>query len=516
MDHYNSLWRREQKIIFDLGNLVDSTYTGLFNTTLTATFFTVPESPPTADIILPISLRQSSTDKPSAFSVPSQNASIEYTLPQNILRAVVSLSACGQATEEFWYTNVLSSQVDTFASTTGTLYGYSPFREVQLLIDGQLAGVSWPFPVIFTGGIVPGLWRPIAAIDAFDLREHEIDITPWLPLLCDGLSHSFEIRVAGLNDDGNDKASLAETVGSYWVVSGKIFIFSDASGSITTGTHPAISVPAPDIELSSSIATNATGANETLTYNTTVSRRLSISSTIYTSHGSQLATWEQILEYRNLNALTAQGTTQSTIQNTSGSDLSSSVEYANTYSYPLSVNSTFSIFASGAFGIDATLSHGLVYDIRGPSVFPSGIQSFEISTQATFPIPGRSQPQSIILPSSIPKFNGALITTTQSGSASYLSAGKASYSYGTTEQDFEFRGARSGNATAVYELYRRHVKAVNSSVVEDQQTLAGGTLTPPTQQVRPSSESSGFGDFSVRSMLGRGPGQLKAERAEQD
>ena len=511
MDQYNSLWRTEQKLIFDLGNLIDNTYTASFNTTLTATFFTVPESPATADIILPISLRQSSVDKPSAFSVPSQNASVAYTLPQNILRAVVSLSACGQATEEFWYTNVLSSQVDTFAATTGTLYGYSPFREVQLLIDGQLAGVSWPFPIIFTGGIVPGLWRPIAGIDAFDLREHEIDITPWLPLLCDGLSHSFEIRVAGLSDDGNDKASLTETVGSYWVVTGKIFIFSDASGSITTGTDPSISVPAPDIELSSSITTNTTGANETLTYETIVNRRLSISSTIRTSHGTRLAAWEQNLDYRNLNALTAQGTTQNSIQNTSGSDLSTSVGYANTYSYPLSVNSTFTIFASGAFGIDATLSRGLVYDVRGPSVFPSGIQSFDISTQATVPIPGRSQPQSIILPSSIPNFNGALITTTQGGSAAYLSAGSASYSYGTTEQDFEFKGARSGNVTAVYELYRRHVKAVNSSLVEDQQTLAGGTLTPLTKQVRLSSELSGFGGFSVRSMLGRGPGQLKAD-----
>jgi hypothetical protein len=53
---------------------------------------------------------------------------------------------------------------------------------VQLLIDGQLAGLSWPFPVVFTGGIVPGFWRPVVGIDAFDLREDVIDITPWLPV----------------------------------------------------------------------------------------------------------------------------------------------------------------------------------------------------------------------------------------------------------------------------------------------------------------------------------------------
>lgn len=48
-----------------------------------------------------------------------------------------------------------SGYEETFPQT-GEFYGYSPFREVQLFIDGMLAGVAWPFPVIFTGGVVPG------------------------------------------------------------------------------------------------------------------------------------------------------------------------------------------------------------------------------------------------------------------------------------------------------------------------------------------------------------------------
>lgn len=128
MEQYNALWEKDQKIIFDLGNLVNDIYTGSYYTTLTATFFTIPESRPTADIILPISAELSSENMASAFSIPGQNASVSYTLPQNIERAVISLSACGQATEEFWYTNTYNSDVDTFLSTAGTLYGYSPFR----------------------------------------------------------------------------------------------------------------------------------------------------------------------------------------------------------------------------------------------------------------------------------------------------------------------------------------------------------------------------------------------------
>ena len=121
-------------------NIINTVYTASFNTTLTATFFTVPDTQPSADTILPISAELSGENMGSAFSVPGQNASVSHTLPQNVERAVISLSACGQATEEFWYTNAFNSEVTTFEIQGDTLYGFSPFREVQLLIDGQLAG----------------------------------------------------------------------------------------------------------------------------------------------------------------------------------------------------------------------------------------------------------------------------------------------------------------------------------------------------------------------------------------
>ncbi len=508
MEQYNALWSKNQKIIFDLGNLIDSTYTGPFNTTLTATFFTVPDSKATADTILPISAEQSSANMGSAFSVPGQNASVSYTLPQNVERAVISLSACGQIAEEFWYTNVYNSDVDTFDPTAGTLYGFSPFREVQLLIDGQLAGVSWPFPIIFTGGIVPGLWRPVVGIDAFDLRQHEIDVTPWLPLLCDGASHTFEIRVVGLNDDIAAHATLSETVGSYWVVTGTIFLFLGEAGSVTTGSQRTIDARSPQIEISSTITTNATGANETLTYNTAVSRGISISSTVKTFNGSRLATWTQKLSYTNFNGLTSQGFVQLTSQNTTGTDASSS-GYTNTYSYPLTVNSSFSVDEAGDVGINATLSHGLTYNVFGPSVFPSGIQTFNVTSPSLFSPSGLQSPQTLQLPATLPSFSGALLSTTQTGSAEYLSAGNASYSFGTTTQDFDFKGAELSNPDATVELYHRHVVAVNSTVTVDQQTLARKTYQVPLAQPEALALQRGVEGYSVRALLGRGPGESK-------
>jgi len=161
-----SLFKEPQKLIFDLGNLIDSTYTGSYNVTLTSTFFTSEDTVVPADEILPISTRMGAQNQSSEFSFPGQNASNSVALPRNIKRAAVSIAATGQIGEEFWYTNVSRAcytcsskpnrlQVPNSVENTfgaGFLYGQSPFREVQLFIDGILAGVVWPFPIIFTGG----------------------------------------------------------------------------------------------------------------------------------------------------------------------------------------------------------------------------------------------------------------------------------------------------------------------------------------------------------------------------
>jgi len=294
MSEYIYFWNSPQKIIFDLGNLVDDTYTGIWNTTLTATFFTAQSILTPATQIIPVSARKGSTSEASVFMIPSQNATNSIILPQNVNRAVFSISACGQASEEFWWANVLQSDINSFVPVAGTLYGYSPFREVQVYIDGQLAGVQWPFPVIFTGGITPGLWRPIVGIDAFDLQEHEIDITPWLPVLCDSKEHTFEIKVAGILEDGKGSGTLTKSVGDSWYVTGKIFIWLDEdSKSITTGRKPTLLLPAPVITTSHKLTQNSTGANETLEYTTNVKRQISISSLVTSQAGTQLATWTQ-------------------------------------------------------------------------------------------------------------------------------------------------------------------------------------------------------------------------------
>lgn len=44
----------------------------------------------------------------------------------------------------------------------GTTYGKGAFREARLLVDGQLAGIAFPYVAIYTGGYVPAAWRWVA------------------------------------------------------------------------------------------------------------------------------------------------------------------------------------------------------------------------------------------------------------------------------------------------------------------------------------------------------------------
>jgi hypothetical protein len=101
MSEFMYFWNSPQKLIFDLGNLIDSTYTGAFNTTLTATFFTSQETVEPAALIIPISARNGAASAASLFTLPSNNATNTISFPRNTNRAVFSVSACGQSTEEF-------------------------------------------------------------------------------------------------------------------------------------------------------------------------------------------------------------------------------------------------------------------------------------------------------------------------------------------------------------------------------------------------------------------------------
>ncbi|KAF2845760.1 hypothetical protein T440DRAFT_257241 [Plenodomus tracheiphilus IPT5] len=511
MSAYTSLFRSPQKIIFDLGNVVDDTYTGLWNTTLTATFFTAENDIEPADLIIPVSARKSADDAASAFIVPGTQAINIFSVPQNVKKAVFSVSACGQAAEEFWWSNVLTSDTNAFGNDT-TLYGHSAFREIQVLIDGHLAGIAWPFPVIFTGGIVPGFWRPIVGIDAFDLREDEIDITPFIPMLSDGQDHSFEIKVLGVDDDGQGNLNGEGTVESNWVVTGKVFLWLDSDSTITTGTSPIVSAPKPSIKLQSARQTTANGTISSLNYSIEVTRNLYIESTLVTSTGPETVYWRQDLAFSNIGVLSNQGNDQIVRQTTKGTDEAKS-SYARSFRYPLQVTSSYNAPTGGNLTINANMDRAKISQQLGDLAFPNEWKTFDYTR-----LPAVMEPV----------FSGSSINNWQKGTASYLSvpAEKKSYGAGSTEQLFVLNGVDSapiamvqggthGDGTAGpqqnEELYRRHIKATNDSVVFDEELLGGEAQAQHniiTSAFSTKINEDGLHEFAkkgVRAQLGRGP-----------
>ncbi|PSN68897.1 hypothetical protein BS50DRAFT_327493 [Corynespora cassiicola Philippines] len=489
MSNFVSLFREPQKIIFDLGNLIDDTYTGSWNTILTATFFTVDETSDAADLIVPVSARRSAEDSPSGFVVPDSKAVNALALPKNAKRAVFSISACGQAAEEFWWSNVLSSDTQVFGNET-TLYGYSPFREIQLYIDGTLAGVAWPFPVIFTGGVVPGFWRPVVGIDAFDLKEDEIDISPFLTILSDGEEHSFEIRVVGIEDDGSGNGKLTERIGSNWVVTGKVFVWLDASDAITTGSALTVTAPEPVLDIQSSVRMGANGTVESLDYSIQVTRSFSVSSTIRTSTGSEVVTWTQNLAFSNHGHLTQGSNNQINKQTTSGTEVSSG-DYTRSFEYPLWVSSSYEEGSGGNFTLQAEMNRGKHVQKIGALAFPPETES---------------------------PFTGVASRNTQNGTASYsaVPAQKTSYGSGITEQLYSLAGV--SNAAALgkgetqnmtrqggAELYRRHVLAANNSLILDEESFGDGVVRATWNYPTHGSDAQGFAKLSIKAILGRGP-----------
>ncbi len=186
---YAPLFAQPQDAEMFLGNVVNETYTGVFDVRLTLLFFRADADHPaarTADIVMPLdALREDGADTVGKATIPANTER---------LLAEVYATGSGGGCEEFWYYAV-------------PLDGYwcqnpqGPHREVQVLLDGRVAGIAAPYPHIYTGGWSnPFLWYAIPAPRAFDIRPVRYDLTPFIGLLNDGKPHEVRLHVAGVPD----------------------------------------------------------------------------------------------------------------------------------------------------------------------------------------------------------------------------------------------------------------------------------------------------------------------------
>jgi hypothetical protein len=326
------LLRTPQPLVVDLGNIVNSTYTGIYHMTMTVTYYQADKHHPEAahsDVVIPVS---QSTSAPGWWGLASgQTATSTVTLPRNTVDARLQLYARGGGCEEFWYSNVPDSYAA--AHPDYGLCGGGTYREVGVLVDGRPAGTAQPFPVIYTGGISPLMWRPIPSVDAFRTQPYEIDLTPFAGVLADGAPHTVTlVPPAGITDT--------------WLMDGSLFVDTDRGAAQTSGAVTEDTVtPSPNVAYT--VAKQADGSD---LITAALSRDWAVAGYVDTSHGR---VWTRIVrhsDYSNSDDVASAGTVQTTVQRDSGWTETSTTDgpglghrqvRRDSWSYPIDAKSTY-------------------------------------------------------------------------------------------------------------------------------------------------------------------------------
>ncbi|EGG12564.1 uncharacterized protein MELLADRAFT_86715 [Melampsora larici-populina 98AG31] len=375
MSRYMPLLAKCSPLTLVLNNIVDPKLKldGQYEVTLSARFYV-----PTTDFPAVAQLGEISTvGHDEGYRIEKQ-----LNFAKNTATAFVEIFASGSEQEEFWYNNVPDEALPRLdPNKTGSFTGAGSFREVQLLIvitltkcpqDGKLAGVAYPFPVIYTGGILLSWWRPIAAIGALNAPSYTMDITPFVPLLTDDKNHNFTIVVEG-QGQGNTSTNPK------WILSGSVGITLDPSGARTTGKLESVhstphfkTTPLPD------------DAQGRIRFKTEASRQLSLKATVVTgTTGQQSVSVTQDFKFSNVQIQAASGKFSNVLQSSEG--LTESVHNGAThlhdeFSYPFNLTMTQTTPDQNGTVISGHLSHG--YTRTEDHVYPAGSKS-KIVTQQT-------------------------------------------------------------------------------------------------------------------------------------
>ncbi|WP_329095496.1 peptide-N4-asparagine amidase [Streptomyces sp. NBC_01439] len=176
---YRDTLARPQPVEMLIGNVVNDTYTGVIDVKVTLTFYAADgrnPAPDTPDRVLPLT-------------------SPSVTTPRNTERLLAEVYATGSGggCEEYWYMTTPDAAPYSCKAADG------PYREVQISVDGRLAGIAAPFPTVWTGGWSnPFLWYVTPGPRAFDVQPIRYDLTPYAALLNDGRPHRIEVSVVGV------------------------------------------------------------------------------------------------------------------------------------------------------------------------------------------------------------------------------------------------------------------------------------------------------------------------------
>ncbi len=228
-------------------NVVNSTYTGIIYGTAELDFYPATSHYPAAkaaDAVYPLSA--GSTGGYVDLNGPSNQMTGTFTFPTNVEAAYLDVFLESQGSDEFWYTcfpNDLASKLNNCGNTA--------FREGEVSLDSQPAGVVPVYPWIYTGGIDPYLWIPIPGVETLNFVPYRIDLTPFAAQLDDGNPHTIAVSV--YNDD------------NYFAANAALLVYEDHGTKVVTGKLLSDGTPgAPHEHVDEDVKTTTSGTKGTI------------------------------------------------------------------------------------------------------------------------------------------------------------------------------------------------------------------------------------------------------------
>lgn len=275
---------------------------------------------------------------PTGGTVPlndsSSTLSGTFTLPTNIVGAYLDVYSQSQSDDEFWYScspNDVETELQTGCGNTG-------FRETEITIDGQPAGVAPVFPWIFTGGIDPYLWFPIPGIQTLNFIPYRVNLTPFAGLLSNGQQHTVSLSVYNADD--------------YFSATASLLVYQDSNSTQVTGAVTKNTLTTPNPVVTENLNVQAAYIRGTVDVDS--KRSFSISGYANTSKGKVTTTVSQSVNFFNNQYfdITASvykeyitlGSSVSSTTTTSGGGAATTVE-SQTFNFPMTLN-LYEFFAS--------------------------------------------------------------------------------------------------------------------------------------------------------------------------
>lgn len=343
---YSALLRQAGQGQAIIGNLVNETYTGVIHGSARLVFYPGGGQGDVPDAVYP--LGADPVGNTTVLNSASDQLAKTFTLPRNVERAYLDVFTQSQGGDEFWYTCV----PDAYAAQTFECGGGN-FREAEVSIDGQPAGVAPVMPWIYTGGIDPYLWRPTPGVQTLNFTPYRVDLTPFAGLLSDGAPHQVSLSVAGAH--------------GYFSATAALLIYRDPHARQVTGriVRNTLAGQPPTPTIGSTLATDADG-NLSGDITTQLSRQFTIEGYADTSRGRVRSTVAQTVSFDDTQSFLIDASTydQHSVQLTRVDSVSTRqrgrlVEtYAQRVRYPLDLDYRQVSAADGSLSAATTVSQG--------------------------------------------------------------------------------------------------------------------------------------------------------------